>query len=117
VAQALPETVACLCAVVHHITHDYQRLVALLRSCNRMCGSIPPVAHSDTFVVRLVQVLAKKNQPTAQEISTLSILALIVSLLGEHSDFDKIREEQPSKNDNPSAVVILTVISSPEVFH
>ncbi|KAF8607050.1 hypothetical protein BDV93DRAFT_436800 [Ceratobasidium sp. AG-I] len=77
---ALPETVACLCAVVHHLTHDYQRLVALLRSCNG----------------RLVQVLAKQNQPTAQEIATLSILALIVSLLGEHSDFDKIREEQPA---------------------
>ncbi|QRV77482.1 proline-rich protein Rad9 protein [Ceratobasidium sp. AG-Ba] len=77
---ALPETVACLCAVVHHITHDYQRLVALLRSCN----------------ARLAQALAKPNQPTAQEIATLSILALIVSLLGEHSDFDKIRETHPA---------------------
>ncbi|KAG9101090.1 Sister chromatid cohesion protein 2 [Ceratobasidium sp. 370] len=85
---ALPETVACLCAVVHHITHDYQRLVALLRSCN----------------ARLVQVLAKQNQPNAQEIATLSILALIVSLLGEHSDFDKIREEQPTLKPSIDAI-------------
>ncbi|KAG9095820.1 Sister chromatid cohesion protein 2 [Ceratobasidium sp. UAMH 11750] len=85
---ALPETVACLCAVVHHITHDYQRLVALLRSCN----------------ARLVQVLAKQNQPSPQEISTLSILALIVSLLGEHSDFDKIREEQPTLKPSIDAI-------------
>lgn len=54
-------------------------------------------ADTDISIGRLVQVLAKQNQPTAQEIATLSILALIVSLLGEHSDFDKIREEQPSK--------------------
>ncbi|KAG8678164.1 Sister chromatid cohesion protein 2 [Ceratobasidium sp. 395] len=85
---ALPETVACLCAVVHHITHDYQRLVALLRSCNG----------------RLVQTLAKQNPPTAQEVATLSILALIVSLLGEHSDFDKIREEQPALKASIDAI-------------
>ncbi|KAG9123567.1 Sister chromatid cohesion protein 2 [Ceratobasidium sp. 392] len=85
---ALPETVACLCAVVHHITHDYQRLVALLRSCNG----------------RLVQVLAKQSPPTSQEIATLSILALIVSLLGEHSDFDKIRDEQPTLKPTIDAI-------------
>ncbi|CAE6465375.1 unnamed protein product [Rhizoctonia solani] len=79
---ALPETVACLCAVVHHITHDYQRLVTLLRSCNS----------------RLVQIL-NKPQPTPQDMATLTILALIVSLLGEHSDFDKIRQEQSTVKD------------------
>ncbi|TFY54137.1 hypothetical protein EVJ58_g9034 [Rhodofomes roseus] len=30
----LQETVACMCAIVEHITHDFGRLVALLRSCN-----------------------------------------------------------------------------------
>ncbi|CCO30647.1 Protein rad9 AltName: Full=SCC2 homolog [Rhizoctonia solani AG-1 IB] len=79
---ALPETVACLCAVVHHITHDYQRLVTLLRSCNS----------------RLVQIL-NKSQPSPQDMATLAILALIVSLLGEHSDFDKMRQEQPTVKD------------------
>ncbi|CAE6432892.1 unnamed protein product [Rhizoctonia solani] len=79
---ALPETVACLCAVVHHITHDYQRLATLLRSCNS----------------RLVQIL-NKPQPTPQDMATLVILALIVSLLGEHSDFDKIRQEQSTVKD------------------
>ncbi|KAG8691558.1 Sister chromatid cohesion protein 2 [Ceratobasidium sp. 423] len=79
---ALPETVACLCAVVHHTTHDYQRLATLLRSCNS----------------RLVQIL-NKPQPTPQDMATLTILALIVSLLGEHSDFDKIRQEQSTVKD------------------
>lgn len=32
--QGLQETVACICATVHHLTHDFGRLVALLRSCN-----------------------------------------------------------------------------------
>lgn len=32
--QALQETVACLCTVVQHLTHDYVRLIALLKSCN-----------------------------------------------------------------------------------
>ncbi|CAE6533842.1 unnamed protein product [Rhizoctonia solani] len=79
---ALPETVACLCAVIHHITHDYQRLATLLRSCNS----------------RLVQII-NKPQPTSQDMATLTILALIVSLLGEHSDFDKIRQEQSTVKD------------------
>lgn len=32
--KALPETVACMCVVVEHLTHDFARLAALLRSCN-----------------------------------------------------------------------------------
>ncbi|CAE6438521.1 unnamed protein product [Rhizoctonia solani] len=79
---ALPETVACLCAVIHHITHDYQRLATLLRSCNS----------------RLIQII-NKPRPAPQDMATLTILALIVSLLGEHSDFDKIRQEQPTVKD------------------
>ncbi|KAF8755190.1 Sister chromatid cohesion C-terminus [Rhizoctonia solani] len=84
---ALPETVACLCAVVHHITHDYQRLVTLLRSCNS----------------RLVQIL-NKPQPSPQDMATLTILAFIVSLLGEHSDFDKIRQEQSATKDSIDSI-------------
>lgn len=34
VVQGLQETVACMCATVHNLTHDFGRLVALLRSCN-----------------------------------------------------------------------------------
>lgn len=32
--QGFQEAVACMCAVVHHITHDFNRLVGLLKSCH-----------------------------------------------------------------------------------
>lgn len=34
IVKGLQETVACMCATVHNLTHDFGRLVALLRSCN-----------------------------------------------------------------------------------
>ncbi|KAI0734724.1 hypothetical protein C8Q72DRAFT_321316 [Fomitopsis betulina] len=76
----LQESVACMCAIVQHITHDFGRLVALLRSCN----------------ARLQQTLAKSSgqQPKGAEQRTLSILLFIVSLLCEHCSFDQLRTER-----------------------
>ncbi|CCM06130.1 uncharacterized protein FIBRA_08379 [Fibroporia radiculosa] len=74
----LQETVACMCAIVQHITHDFGRLVALLRSCN----------------ARLQQAISKSSTTmTAPEQRALSILLFIISLLCEHSKFDQIRIE------------------------
>ncbi|CDO75304.1 hypothetical protein BN946_scf184654.g12 [Trametes cinnabarina] len=78
--QGLQETVACMCATVHHITHDFARIVALLKSCN----------------ARLQQAIKK---PSAQSLSAaeqraLSILLFITSLLCEHCNFDRLRIEQ-----------------------
>ncbi|KZT64240.1 hypothetical protein DAEQUDRAFT_747522 [Daedalea quercina L-15889] len=76
----LQETVACMCAIVEHITHDFDRLVALLRSCN----------------ARLQQALSKLSvRPiTGPEQRALSILLFIVSLLCEHCSFDQLRVER-----------------------
>ncbi|RPD54662.1 hypothetical protein L226DRAFT_613702 [Lentinus tigrinus ALCF2SS1-7] len=82
----LQETVACMCATVHHLTHDFGRLVALLRSCN----------------ARLQQSIQK---PVAQalpppEQRALTILLFIISLLCEHCNFDLLRvEEEKFKDD------------------
>ncbi|OBZ71396.1 Protein rad9 [Grifola frondosa] len=75
----LQETVACMCAVVRHITHDFGRVVALLRSCN----------------VRLIQALTKPQSQsiTAPEQRALTILLFIISLLCEHCNFDTLRVE------------------------
>ncbi|KAH7925870.1 hypothetical protein BV22DRAFT_1088167 [Leucogyrophana mollusca] len=77
---SLQESVACMCGVVQNLTHDFNRLVALVKSCN----------------ARLQQALARPNaeKMTAVEVRTLSILIFIVSLLGEHCDFDRLRDER-----------------------
>ncbi|THH14012.1 hypothetical protein EW146_g6273 [Bondarzewia mesenterica] len=76
---ALQETVACMCAVIENLTHDFVRLVALLKSCN----------------LRLQQAIARPVTQTMApaEARALSILTFIVSLLAEHCDFDRLRNE------------------------
>lgn len=74
--QALQETVACLCAVVQHLTHDFVRLVGLLKSCNAR-----------------LQSAAQKSRMAPADLRTLSILIFIISLLVEHCDFDRLRTE------------------------
>ncbi|KAI9064653.1 hypothetical protein FKP32DRAFT_1625471 [Trametes sanguinea] len=78
--QGLQETVACMCATVHHITHDFARIVALLKSCNS----------------RLQEAIRKPSTHSlsAAEQRTLSILLFIISLLCEHCNFDRLRTEQ-----------------------
>ncbi|CAL1713404.1 unnamed protein product [Somion occarium] len=72
----LQEIVACMCSVVQHLTHDYGRLTALLKSCN----------------ARLQQSLAQPTQKlSAPQIRTLSILIFIAALLCEHCNFDDLR--------------------------
>ncbi|KAI0265712.1 hypothetical protein BC834DRAFT_970070 [Gloeopeniophorella convolvens] len=73
---ALQETVACLCAVVQHLTHDFTRLVGLLKSCNAR-----------------LQSAGQKKQMTPADVRTLSILIFIISLLVEHCNFDRLRTE------------------------
>ncbi|KAI0629898.1 hypothetical protein C8Q77DRAFT_1139118 [Trametes polyzona] len=78
--QGLQETVACMCATVHHITHSFDRIVGLLRSCN----------------ARLQQAIKKPTSQTltGAEQRTLSILLFITSLLCEHCNFDRLRVEE-----------------------
>ncbi|KAG9315547.1 hypothetical protein JVU11DRAFT_3168 [Chiua virens] len=76
----LQESVACICGVVQHLTHDFHRLVALLKSCN----------------ARIQQSITRNSEAmTPVETRTLSILIFIVALLGEHCDFDHLRIERP----------------------
>ncbi|KII90510.1 hypothetical protein PLICRDRAFT_697054 [Plicaturopsis crispa FD-325 SS-3] len=76
---ALQETVACMCTVVQYLTHDFARLVALVKSCN----------------ARLQQAIAKPStqKMAPNEARALNILIFIVALLGEHCDFDRLRTE------------------------
>ncbi|KAG5653655.1 hypothetical protein H0H81_011615 [Sphagnurus paluster] len=78
--QALQESVACMCIVVQHLTHDFTRLVNLLKSCN----------------ARLQDAIRRplSKDMTSNEVRTLSILIFIVALLGEHCNFDNIRKDR-----------------------
>ncbi|KAH8077046.1 hypothetical protein BXZ70DRAFT_709469 [Cristinia sonorae] len=94
--QGLQETVACMCAIVQHLTHDFPRLVALLRSCN----------------TRLQQSIRK---PTVEKLNSsetraLSILIFIAALLCEHCNFDKLRVEQDSLRSDLDTITKASII-------
>lgn len=88
--QALQETVACMCAVVQNLTHDFTRLVALLKSCN----------------LRLQQAIARSSTQSMapSDARALSILIFIVSLLAEHCDFDYLRSENQELTPDLDAI-------------
>ncbi|KAG6919647.1 hypothetical protein DXG01_003511 [Tephrocybe rancida] len=77
--QVLQESVACMCIVVQHLTHDFTRLVNLLKSCN----------------ARLQEAIRRplSKEMTANDVRALSILIFIVSLLGEHCNYDAVRRD------------------------
>ncbi|KAJ3559315.1 hypothetical protein NM688_g422 [Phlebia brevispora] len=81
----LQETVACMCTVVQHVTHEHNKLVALLRSCSS----------------RLLQALNKpvSSKAANSEVRTLSILILIAALLCEYCDFEALRAQDDVRQD------------------
>ncbi|KAF9267598.1 hypothetical protein L218DRAFT_955463 [Marasmius fiardii PR-910] len=87
---SLQETVACICTVVRHLTHDFGRLIALLKSCNaRMQESI--------------------KRPTGEPLAPNNVRGLItliylISLLAEHCNFDQLRVEQPELARNLNSI-------------
>ncbi|EDR13190.1 uncharacterized protein LACBIDRAFT_292430 [Laccaria bicolor S238N-H82] len=79
---ALVETVGCMCIVVQHLTHDFVRLVNLVKSLNAR-------------LQQFLQAPAAKEL-TPNELRALLVLILIVSLLGENCNFDRLRQENSS---------------------
>ncbi|KAJ3560203.1 hypothetical protein NP233_g10992 [Leucocoprinus birnbaumii] len=77
--QILQEAVRCMCVVVQHLTNDFVRLVNLLKSCN----------------ARLQQHIKRTeaSQMGPNEVRALLVLIYIVALLGEHCNFDRLRNE------------------------
>ncbi|KAJ7903762.1 hypothetical protein B0H14DRAFT_2666173 [Mycena olivaceomarginata] len=79
--QGLQETVACFCAVVQCLTHEFARLVALFKSCDKRIG--------DSIKKAALGPIPPDN------IRTLGVLIVIIALIGEHCDFARIRREAP----------------------
>ncbi|KAF8158512.1 hypothetical protein B0H34DRAFT_797892 [Crassisporium funariophilum] len=80
--QILQETVGCMCIVVQHLSHDFVRLVNLIKSCN----------------ARLQQIIKRpaSQELNANDVRALVILIFIVSLLAENCNFDTLRNEKPA---------------------
>ncbi|KAF8636245.1 hypothetical protein AX17_003730 [Amanita inopinata Kibby_2008] len=78
----LQEAVACLCIVIQHLTHDFVRVVNLVKSCNG----------------RLQQAVKRSASQTtgANDTRALLLVTFISSLLVEHCDFDRLRNENES---------------------
>jgi cohesin loading factor subunit SCC2 len=109
----LQESVACICAVVQYLTHDFGRLVALLKSCNGNCRLSLHSVFFSTILARLQQEIVRPGtQPLSPpEIKALSILIFIASLLGEYCDFDRVRHEKPGKWSRIDLIHTLTVLT------
>ncbi|KAF5374102.1 hypothetical protein D9615_008832 [Tricholomella constricta] len=88
--QVLQESVACMCIVVQHLTHDFTRLVNLLKSCN----------------ARLQEAIKRplSREMAANEVRALSILIFIVALLGEHCNFDDVRRDHSELANDIDAI-------------
>ncbi|KAG8832210.1 Sister chromatid cohesion protein 2 [Serendipita sp. 399] len=78
--QTMQEAIACFCVVVTNLTHEFGRVIGLLKSC----------------LARLNDA-AKKYQlePSNATLNRqIQLLVCMVALIGEHCDLDKIREDR-----------------------
>ncbi|KAJ3769502.1 protein rad9 [Lentinula raphanica] len=90
----LQEVVACLCTLVQNLTHDFAKLVALLKSCN----------------ARIQKILTQTDSSLAQNDSrALSTLIFIVSLLVENYNFDNLRLEESSTANDLNSIATTSI--------
>ncbi|KAK2465765.1 hypothetical protein APHAL10511_002309 [Amanita phalloides] len=75
----LQEAVACMCIVVQYLTHDFVRLVNLMKSCN---GRVQQAIRR-----------AKSQSTEPNDMRALLLVIFIAALLVEHCEFDRIRSE------------------------
>lgn len=113
----LQEAVACLCVVVHHLTHEFKRLVMLLKSCS-CTSSIAPnflrdIDHPVARLLSFVRAPAEKISP--QDTRALPILILIVALLCEHCNFDQLRVDDTLVSGDAQAEIRIELNSMAEV--
>ena len=88
-----------MCAIVQNITHDFVRLVALLKSCNGTTILYYRFREPNSMhtLGRLQQAINKPANHTmpANEAKALSVLIFIISLLAEHCNFDRVKTDVP----------------------
>ena len=92
-----------MCAVVQCLTRDFLRLVNLLKSCNGPAVVILPLISILPSAGLLQKFVAKpaNTQLSPADSRSLSMLILIVSLLCEHCDFDRLSEQREGMYELP----------------
>ncbi|GAA5873259.1 hypothetical protein JCM8547_008616 [Rhodosporidiobolus lusitaniae] len=76
----LQEVVACFCAVVHGQTQDYSTMIRVFHLTIKRLGCE-------------VQKLSKAETASSVNVRQLPVLCYMSSLLCEHGEFDRVREE------------------------
>jgi cohesin loading factor subunit SCC2 len=98
--QIMQETVGCMCVVVQHLTHDFVRLINLMKSCNGTLFS-PWTFYAFLTSCPIARLQHMLKRPSSQELGQNDVRALvmvifIVALLAENCNFDNLRQEQQS---------------------
>ncbi|KAF7288130.1 Sister chromatid cohesion protein [Mycena chlorophos] len=71
----LNDSVACMCTVVQSLTHEFDKLSALLKSCNGL--------------------IQKSLKTPPENMQKVGLIVVIAALVCEHTDIEKIRRENP----------------------
>jgi cohesin loading factor subunit SCC2 len=84
--------------VVENLTHDYKALVMLLKSCDGKSLVRVLLKGINCYSGRLQPAL-KAASGKGMDGRSLSMIILIVSLLVEHCDFDRIGQDHPGMSN------------------
>lgn len=84
IRQALPETVACYCAAVMYLTHEYGRVIAIYRSC-------------EMKILGVLHTFKKVGEVSPQSLKALPMLLAIASSLASYCDLDAVKSDRPGK--------------------
>ncbi len=82
--QALPETVACYCSAVMHLTHEYGRVIAIYRSCQTKISGVVKTFGGDGCV-------------PPHTLKALPMLLAIASSLASYCDLDTVKGGRPGE--------------------
>ncbi|KAI6129687.1 hypothetical protein EDD16DRAFT_1689919 [Pisolithus croceorrhizus] len=127
----LQESVACMCGSVQHLTHDFHRLVALLKSCNEMTPveirtlSILIFIHCDFDKLRAERTGLIISQKFASELNSVSevstvptvehIYSSLLALYAKYTDSGFLFRARPTLMTlDQSAGIMDAIFASPD---
>ncbi|KAE9388872.1 hypothetical protein BT96DRAFT_1003780 [Gymnopus androsaceus JB14] len=117
----MQEVVACLCTDVQYFTHDFSRLVALLKSCNvRLKQAIEKPGDTALTPVEMKGLLRVKEPSTEADLNSVSATSITehvyTSLLKLHKQYSdasfRARTSRPRSYDQDGKARLLNIIQN-----